>query len=154
VYPAVRSRLFPDIKEPSLPGATPPVSTLATKKNRLESTAEGDTSPTKPSAAGSSSRSGSNGTTAKEKEAKNVKEVRRKVEKMNWKEGDRVEEEASGEPEGADKADEPSSAPTLGAETTSNGDGLKRKALERSESSAAVETEEKIKRSKDTPSVS
>lgn len=157
-----------DVQEPSLPGSNPPTTSITTtKKNRLEPTVEAnDTSPVKSTSGGALPEA--NGTSGQE--AKNVKEVRRKVEKMNWKEGEggpsdlteNDNKDSEWEEIGKEEADEAkarASATETETETavetssTNNGDGLKRKALDRSESSTAVSGEEKSKRPKDTPSV-
>lgn len=126
-----------DIQEP-----TPnPVSTpLATKKNRLGATPEhthtereeDDVVHSSGSGVGSGSGSGS-GPGKKEKETNNVGEVRRKVQEMTWKEG-----QGQGPP--------PSSA------EQEDGKDLKRKTLERNESST-LEPHTSPKKVKETPSV-
>ena len=123
-----------DIQEP-----TPnPVSTpLATKKNRLGATPEhthndreeDDVVHSSGSGVGSGSGSGSG---KKEKETNNVGEVRRKVQEMTWKEG-----QGQGPPPLAEQED---------------GKDLKRKTLERNESST-LELNTSPKKAKETPSV-
>lgn len=66
---------------------------------------------------------------------------------MNWKEGDaEPEDEADTEIVGEDQS--------TSMDPAHSGDGLKRKTLDRSESAAKVDSGEKLKRPKDTPSVS
>lgn len=94
------------------------------KKNRLEEQQSESTKRTSPIPEDIPS--------TKVRETKTVSEVRRKVEKMSHTEGDEVVTDMEEETHGKD---------------------LKRKAIERSESSAAV-GESEPKRVKDTPSVS
>ena len=121
-----------DIQEP-----TPnPVSTpLATKKNRLGATPEHTHTEREEDDVVNSSGSGSgggSGTRKKEKETNNVGEVRRKVQEMTWKEG-----QGQGPPPSAEQED---------------GKDLKRKTLERNESST-LEPNTSPKKAKETPSV-
>jgi len=120
-----------DIQEP-----TPnPVSTpLATKKNRLGATPEHTHTEREEDDVVNSSGSGSgSGSGKKEKETNNVGEVRRKVQEMTWKEG-----QGQGPP--------PSSV------EQEDGKDLKRKTLERNESST-LEPHTSPKKAKETPSV-
>lgn len=82
-------------------------------------------------------------------ETKNVGEVRKKVEEMNWKDGKK--------PEGVDEWEEIDRAEASGTEEdreppSEESKDLKRKVLERSESSQVID--EHAKRQRDTPPVS
>jgi len=126
----------------------------ATKKNRLglESTAEGTDEPTPDSAGRKESTSSTSG-----KETRNVGEVRKKVEEMNWKEGQSKPkplgegwEEIKDEEAKEAKANNRSGDIEQESSSGEKGD-LKRKALERNESSMFAE--EPAKKAKETPSV-
>jgi len=162
-----------DIKEP-----TPnPVSTpLATKKNRLASTNEDqgqdqdqdqepsheedqdqDQSPdqkqkgeipSRDPAAASASASASASGSKEKKETGNVGEVRRKVQEMNWKEGQTQTPLVAKD---KDQENENEGEGEVGKEVTEEGKDLKRKSLDRNESGTLEPLSPK--RIKETPSV-
>ncbi|WVQ98296.1 hypothetical protein IAU59_005419 [Kwoniella sp. CBS 9459] len=92
------------------------------------------------------------------KEGKNVGEVRKQVEKMSYEEGQNAKTTTAAKGAAEESVDLEGEELTGGAEGSesasteaSNSDKLKRKALERSESSFAQEDDSTTKRQKDTP---